>query len=137
MSNHGGLILLVEDDPSLRGSMVEFLHDHGYQTLAAGSIAEAIGLLREARPTVCLLDLNLPDGNGLELFKTAAVRERGLRVIVMTAFPLQHLRPTDANGSLVAWMTKPVAPPQLLQALRSAMSQPHAATRPNRGKDGH
>ncbi len=125
MTEQSGLILLVEDDPSLRRSLLEFLHDHGYQTLAASTVREAAELLKTSRPALCLLDLNLPDGNGMELFHCAAIQTAQTRVIVMTAFPLQHLRPADANGSLVAWMTKPVAPSQLLQALRAGLQ--HAA----------
>ncbi len=96
------------------------MRDCGYTTLAAGTAREAWETLRAVRPGVCLMDLNLPDGSGLDLMRQIAREGLPTRVIVMTAFPLQHLRPNYPEGTLVAWLTKPVAPGALLEALRAA-----------------
>lgn len=113
-------ILLVEDDASLRRVLGDFLKDAGYQPYAVGTMREAWETIRAVRPGVCLLDLNLPDGSGLDLLRRV-VRERlDLRVIVMTAFPLVHLKPDYPESTLVAWLTKPVAPAALLDAVARA-----------------
>ena len=114
-------ILLVEDDASLRLSLAEFLKDHGYRPYAVGTLREASETLRATSPAVCLLDLNLPDGSGLELLRHIIEKKLPTRVIVMTAFPLQHLRPHDPAGNLTAWFTKPVAPGALLEAVEKAI----------------
>jgi two-component system response regulator PilR (NtrC family) len=64
---------------------------------------------------LCLLDLNLPDGSGLELLQRMAKHHVKAHVIVMTAFDLQRIRPAAAAGILAGWMTKPVNPVELLK----------------------
>ena len=114
-------ILLVEDDASLRRSVGEFLKDSGYATYAAETMQEAWETIRAMEPAVCVLDLNLPDGSGLDLLRRIVQEQLPIRVIVMTAFPLRHLRPNYPEGTLVAWLTKPVAPMALLEAIELAM----------------
>ena len=114
-------ILLVEDDASLRHSLVEFLKDGGYHTYAVGTMTEAWAAIRAVRPTVCLLDLNLPDGSGLDILRRIVGDGLPTRVIVMTAFPLQHLRPVYPASTLIGWLTKPVPPAALLETIAQAM----------------
>ena len=114
MSTDSALILLVEDDVSLQGSLRGFLEDHGFRTQTASSIAEGRAVLRALKPAVCLLDLNLPDGSGVELLRLIEREGLGVRVIVMSAFPVQRLREQFGPGVLAALMTKPVSPQHLL-----------------------
>src|SRR3989442_318236 len=113
-------ILLVEDDASLRQSLGDFLKDCGYHPYAVGTMREAWETLRAIKPRLCVLDLNLPDGSGLDLLRRVTQERLGVRVIVMTAFPLQHLRPNYPDSPLVPWRTKPVAPAALLKAVEAA-----------------
>lgn len=113
-------ILLVEDDASLRRSVGEFLKDNGYVLYTSGTMNEACETILAVRPEICLLDLNLPDGSGLDLLRYIVREQLPVRVIVMTAFPLQHLQPQYPPGTLVAWLTKPVSPAALLEAISKA-----------------
>lgn len=122
MSQKTTSILLVEDDVSLRRSVGEFLKDSGYHSYTAGTTHEAWETIRAVLPTVCLLDLNLPDGSGLDLLRRIVEEGLSIRVIVMTAFPLKHLKPQYPAGTLVAWLTKPVSPAALLEAVEKALS---------------
>jgi DNA-binding response OmpR family regulator len=115
-------ILLVEDDLSLQHCLNEFLRDHGYQTLLASTVQGARQLLKSHRPMLCILDLNLPDGSGLEILKEAA-RQAGCRAIVMTAFDLEHMRPDDIGQVLAGWLDKPVIPHELLQLVEVEMAR--------------
>jgi two-component system, NtrC family, response regulator HydG len=112
-------VLLVEDDLSLRKSLEQFLADHGYRTLCVSTISSAFEAFRVGNPWLCLLDLNLPDGSGLELLRFSATRELPCRFIVMTAFNLTHQKPGGCEASLAGWMTKPVNPDQLLKLVES------------------
>ena len=114
-------ILLVEDDASLRRSLGEFLKDSGYTSYTAGTLREAWETIRAVSPVLCLLDVNLPDGSGLDLLRAIIQEGLATRVIVMTAFPLQHLQPQYPAGTLVEWLTKPVAPAALLAAVEKAL----------------
>ena len=117
MSSTAISILLVEDDASLQASLREFLDDHGYQTFAAGSRVEGTELVRRLRPAVCILDMNLPDGSGAEVLRVIAQENLGVRVIVMTAFPVEHLRGRYAESVLRAVLVKPVSPEALLETV--------------------
>jgi DNA-binding response OmpR family regulator len=123
MAHQGGPILLVEDDLSLRECLCQFLKDHGYQTLTADTAAQGWELIWSRRPPLCLLDLNLPDGSGLDLLKRISEHRLNCRAVVMTAFDLRHVRPVDNSGILVGWMTKPVNPLELLEIVAKVMNQ--------------
>ena len=110
-------ILLVEDDPSLQENLRDFLQDNGFDTHTAGSRSEGQRLLRSLRPAVCLLDLNLPDGSGLDLLRLIVAENLPVRVIVMSALPLPRLRQQFPPTVLVAMMTKPVSPQHLLECV--------------------
>lgn len=121
-------ILIIEDDLPLSASLGEFLEDHGYRTLTAATAKEGWNLLRGGQPRLCLLDLNLPDGSGLDLLRKLAQVHLDVQVVVMTAFDLLHLRPRDANRLLAAWLTKPVNPVELLDIVERTMGEQPMAT---------
>ncbi len=64
-----GRILLVDDEPSIRAIAEEVLCNLGFEVLQAGTLAEARERLRESRPDLLLLDVNLPDGDGFSLLE--------------------------------------------------------------------
>jgi DNA-binding response OmpR family regulator len=115
MSQRTSSILLVEDDPSLQASLRDFLQENGFKTDVAGSRADGEAKLRSLGPGVCLLDLNLPDGSGLDLLRLIVEEELPVRVIVMSALPLERLGRQFPSRVLAATMTKPVSPLHLLE----------------------
>jgi DNA-binding response OmpR family regulator len=117
MPSETASILLVEDDPSLQASLRNFLQENGFETHSAGTRAEGQGLLRSLKPAVCLLDLNLPDGSGLDLLRLIMDENLPVRVIVMSALPLPRLRQQFPERVLAAMMTKPVSPVHLLECM--------------------
>ena len=119
MASPASTILLVEDDHSLRSSLSQFLNDHGYRTLSADSARQGWELASSRHPQLCLLDLNLPDGSGLDLLKKLTDAQLQTRVIIMTAFDLHHARPK--NGLLAGWLSKPVNPVELLALVEKVM----------------
>ena len=125
-------ILLVEDDLSLRDSLVQFLNDHGHRTQTAATAKAAWEELRARPAALVLLDLNLPDGSGLDLLKRIVQSGIRTRVVVMTAFDLAHLRPAGAGEVLAGWMTKPVHPGDLLKLVEAVLAEP--AAQPAGGK---
>jgi DNA-binding response OmpR family regulator len=108
-------ILLIEDDLSLQQSLRDFFEENGYETYTAGSRREGQELLRRQNNSICLLDLNLPDGSGLDLLRQIVQERLAVKVVVMSAFPIQHLRGRFPESVLVAMMTKPVSPQHLLE----------------------
>lgn len=79
------LLLLVEDEQLLRWALRGKLVRAGHSVLEAGTLAEAELRLREMRPQVVLLDVNLPDGNGIQFLAAQKEKLADSVVIVVTA----------------------------------------------------
>lgn len=78
-------IFLLEDDPNLSESVVEFLLDSGYDVVSAYSIAEAEEVLYEKGFDLLLLDVNVPDGDGFSLLKNLRENNNTTPAIFITS----------------------------------------------------
>ena len=61
-------LLVVDDEPAILLAFRRAFRDAAYETITAESAAEGLELARNRRPDVAVLDVQLPDGSGLELF---------------------------------------------------------------------
>lgn len=86
-------ILLVEDDDNIAQFMRLSLLKHGYQIVRVATISEANTILSRSRPGLILLDLNLPDGNGLDVLQYLKEQfpAEAVPVIVTTGVALDKL----------------------------------------------
>ena len=80
-----GKILVVDDEPEVRLVLTEFLESRGYEVTAASSGAEAISLVDAIKPHVVLLDVTMPEMDGMETLKRLAAANPGLPIIMVTA----------------------------------------------------
>lgn len=78
-------ILVVDDDPSLQRVLTAALSDGGYQPVVASAVTKAESLLADHQPELVLLDLNLPDGSGLDALKNWKKQYPLLPIVVITA----------------------------------------------------
>ncbi len=78
-------ILLVDDNVPLRSTLADVLEDEGVDTSQAGRGDEAIGLIRQVRFDLLVLDLNLPDMTGVGLYNAVHEELPGVGCIFMTA----------------------------------------------------
>jgi CheY-like chemotaxis protein len=109
-------ILLVEDDPDLRGALAAVLEISGYSVVEAEDGREALGQLRSGGP-VCLilLDLFMPEMNGWA-FREEQMKDpllSAIPVLVMSADSLAAKR--SVTPGVVATLTKPVEIDRLLE----------------------
>jgi DNA-binding response OmpR family regulator len=81
---HSQLVLLVEDNRRVQMNNREILERHGYKVLLAMNLAETRAAVRARMPDVIVLDLALPDGNGLD-FLAELRKTSGVPVLVLTA----------------------------------------------------
>ncbi|MBN2069874.1 MAG: response regulator [Candidatus Krumholzibacteriota bacterium] len=81
-----GTVLIVDDEKSVLEILEQFLTERGYETFSAGSGAEALELLSEKGFDVALIDLKLPDLDGLELIARIKKDHFETRCIIMTGF---------------------------------------------------
>ena len=77
-------ILVVEDEPSLRGDLVEYLAMRGFKADGVGTARELRAAIDTAPPAIVILDIGLPDGNGFELAKEIRAKS-DCGIIILTA----------------------------------------------------
>jgi cobalt-zinc-cadmium efflux system membrane fusion protein len=123
-------ILIVEDDVVLGQVLNRILAHEGRTLVSACSVAEALRHAEKSPPRLALLDLALPDGDGVELADKLHSRYADLPVILITAYP-QRLRdhPELANR-FARVLIKPLNLPELRQAVNAALGQEAAAPTP-------
>jgi signal transduction histidine kinase len=86
------MILLVEDDEPLRKIIARALKARSYRVVEAGTIKEGIEALRASRPDLIITDLNLPDGNGVELVRACKSLDTMRPVLVLSGTQEQDER---------------------------------------------
>src|SRR5579884_918383 len=82
-------ILLVDDDEVLSQVLRRVLTRDGYNVVEAGSVDQALQQAREHPPSLALVDLRLPDGDGVDLARQLEKQVGRFPLILMTAYPLR------------------------------------------------
>lgn len=124
MSAQGPLVLVIEDEPQMRRFLRALLESHSYRHLEAATAQEGIALVTAHNPDLLLLDLGLPDADGLDV--TARVREwSAVPIVVLSARGQEQdkIRALDAGAD--DYVTKPFGAGELLARMRVALR--HAA----------
>jgi CheY-like chemotaxis protein len=113
-------VLTVEDDPIVRADLRLILEDHGFDVCAAaGNGLEAVELAREHRPDLVLIDLNLPELDGVEATRRI-LGERRVPIVAFTGGSGDSLqRAVDAGA--VDHVAKPFSEADLVGTLRSVL----------------
>jgi len=113
-------VLVVEDDREIRALMQSSLSVEGFEVQTAVSLSEAGALLRHSLPDVIVLDLGLPDGDGVQLVREVRTRH-ALPIIVVSARhqEAQKIQLLDAGAD--DYLTKPFSVGELLARIRVAL----------------
>jgi two-component system response regulator PilR (NtrC family) len=117
-------VLVVDDEPDIRELLELTFAKMGLEVRAAGTIAEAKALLREERFDLCLTDMRLPDGEGLEVVRHIAAQPGDLPVAVITAYGSAENAVAALKAGAFDYVSKPVGLAQLRALVRSALSLP-------------
>ncbi|HBO84974.1 MAG TPA: DNA-binding response regulator [Deltaproteobacteria bacterium] len=80
-------LLIVEDDDVIRKTLSEVFVRNGFKVFSSERGNEALAIIKKHKIDIVLLDLKLPDGNGLEILKKVRALDEDVTVIVMTAYP--------------------------------------------------
>lgn len=126
-----GRVLIVEDEAVLRKHLARFFAREGYEVSTASSSAEALDRLHGAPFDMLLLDLMLPDGDGLDLLAGLGER-RPPRTVVMTASsdPRDERR---AHALKAVMLRKPLDLLRLARALRGGAARAAPLPEPGAG----
>ena len=107
-------ILVIDDDESITRTFAHILQRNGYQTDTAQTAEEAIRKARDNSYTVALIDICLPDMNGMKLLDKLAEHDGKMVKIIITGFPTM----TPQRGSKAdAYLLKPVRPQEILSII--------------------
>lgn len=124
-------LLLVEDDVDLASNLGDLLAEQGYAVESVRTLAAARERLAGPRPSAVVVDIRLPDGDGIALAEHLC-RDRRLPVVVMTGFEPDRTSEAVrlACGDDAAFLSKPFDVGHLLRALegiadRAAPGRPH------------
>jgi PAS domain S-box-containing protein len=114
-------VLVVEDNEDLVMGLQDLLHHDGYAVIVTGTVAGAIELVRTHRFNAIILDLGLPDGDGINVLKESQNIDPSLPVMIVTAhISIDRTVEALAKGAY-AYLTKPYDREELRHTLRRAI----------------
>lgn len=114
------LVLAVEDEPALRSILRALFEAENYRFVEASTAARALVEARSHKPDIVLVDLGLPDGDGLAVVRQ--VRSwSAVPVIVLSARALEEQKIAALDAGADDYVTKPFSAAELLARVRSAL----------------
>jgi two-component system, OmpR family, KDP operon response regulator KdpE len=120
VTGHEPQVLVVEDEPPMRRFLRASLGSQGYRVLEAGTAAESILVATTHKPEIVLLDLGLPDGDGIEV--THRLREWSeVPIIVISARGREEDKVAALDAGADDYLTKPFGTSELLARIRVAL----------------
>jgi CheY-like chemotaxis protein len=110
-------ILHVDDDPDIRLLISASLRQFGYFVATAGSVGEALQLAKELHFNLCILDVRLPDGTGIELCQELRKLQPDAPIIYYSAYADEAEQKTALSVCGDAYLKKPVSAEYLEQTI--------------------
>ncbi len=132
-SRHHGSVLVIDDEADIRELLELSLVRMGLAVDCVGSVAAAKSRLQDRQYDLCLTDMRLPDGDGLELVRHIGSHCNDLPVAVITAFGSTENAVAALKAGAFYYVTKPLSLEQLRALVKSALSLPQ---RPSLAKPG-
>lgn len=114
-------VLIVDDEDMIRWTMREALRGWGYDVCEADSVRAALVLLENEHPSAVLLDINLPDGSGLDLLREVRARHPQTVVVMITANVQVEDTISALRGGAYDFIGKPVNLDELHVTLRNGL----------------
>lgn len=116
------MILVVDDEDEIRALFTRFLGKKGYDVQSAGNLEDGRKLYKEIKPSLIFLDVNLPDGNGLEELCELKKANLSGKVVMMSAFVHQEDRDKAQNLGAIDFLSKPFSLVKLEQVILSQLT---------------
>jgi two-component system KDP operon response regulator KdpE len=128
-------VLVCDDEPQILRALRVILRDAGFDVVSAQSAREALDAAALRAPEAAILDLILPDGNGIDVCRS--IREwSDMPILVLSAVgeEAEKIRALDAGAD--DYVTKPFAPGELIARLNAALRRARPAEEPSLSLDG-
>lgn len=114
-------ILIVDDEKDITLVLKEFFVSKGYEVLTAFSGSEAMGFLNQPGIGLILLDMHMPDINGIEILKEAKKKYKDAKVVVLTGFSDEYKGEAEKIGC-DAFLTKPFSVKTIITVVESVLA---------------
>jgi len=133
--SQGRRVLVCDDEPQILRALRVILRDAGFEVVTAQNAQEALDAAALRAPNAAILDLILPDGNGIDVCRS--IREwSDMPILVLSAVgdETEKIRALDAGAD--DYVTKPFAPGELIARLNAALRRAGPAEEPSVSIDG-
>jgi DNA-binding response OmpR family regulator len=114
------LITILDDEPAIRTILADALQEAGFRTMSFGRATEFEAALKSHSPDVCLVDLSLPDRDGLTLVHRLAL-EQGASVIIISGRAQVQDRVTGLELGADDYIIKPFDPAEVVARVRARL----------------
>jgi FixJ family two-component response regulator len=121
------IVFIVDDDISVRESLELLMQTEGWQTQTFASAEDFLAHPRASVPSCLVLDVNLPDLNGLDLQRRVAADRAHMPIIFITGFGDIPMTVQAMKAGAIEFLTKPFGDEVILSAIRNAMQRSRAA----------
>jgi len=121
-------ILVVDDEPIVRGAVIRILGGWGFRVLEAETAEEAMTVLSSGageRPQLVIVDIVLPGDNGVQLARQIREEYPDQRILFMSAYPKEVLWVEGLRADVEEFMPKPFTSEELIRAVESVLQLPH------------
>jgi len=129
MSDATPIVFVVDDDVSVRESLESLIRFAGWQPETFASAKEFLARPRVLAPSCLVLDVALPDLNGLDLQKRIAVDRIDMPIIFITGYGDVPMTVQAMKAGALEFLTKPFGNDVLLSAIRNAIERSHTTLR--------
>lgn len=120
MSNNKYKILVIEDENNIRSIVQTVLETSGYHVLTAATCGQGIMMFSSHVPDLVILDLGLPDGDGLDFIRTVRM-ESNTPILVLSARTMESDKVGALDLGANDYMTKPFGIAELMARVRAAL----------------
>lgn len=114
-------ILVIDDDENIRKVLVAILADEGYTVDSVGTGKEALKKTKEQFYNVALIDVRLPDIEGVELLRKFRPTSPKIRKIIITGYPTLQNAVQAVNGGADAYIMKPFDVDKVLKVIQEQL----------------
>lgn len=111
-------ILVVDDDPIVLHSCVRILESSGYNIVTATRVKEAMEILEQQNFSLMLVDIKMPEEDGLALIKKAREKGYPIPILVMSGFPTNETIRSSIESGAHAFISKPFTPDELAEEVK-------------------
>ncbi len=111
----------MDDDPSIRWALAEALRSWGYESAEAGTVAAGIAAFEAEEPAAVLLDIDLPDGSGLDALREIKSRQPEAVVVMVTGAVVIENTISALRGGAYDFVAKPINLEELRVTIRNGL----------------